>query len=118
MPALQIREFPPDVYEELKTCAEEEHRSISQQALAIIEEFLAERKRQQEIAAAVDRAVPLPPKPWEPGYRAYQRSEAARKERLERRRAVFSSIDAREPFKVPDGFPSIEEIVREMRDER
>ena len=118
MPALQIREFPPDVYEELKMCAEEEHRSISQQALAIIEGFLAERKRQQEIAAAVDRAVPLPPKPWEPGYRAYQHSEAARKERLERHRAVLERIDALPRVEIPADFPSIEEIVREMRDER
>lgn len=118
MPALQVRDLPPQVYEDLKACAEEEHRSIAQQALVAIEDYLARRKREKEVQAVVDAAIPSVPKPWEPGYRDWQRSRAAAQARLERRREVFARIDARTPFDVPDDFPSVEEIVREMRDER
>ena len=118
MPALQVRDFPPEVYEELKACADEEHRSISQQALVAIEDFLARRKREKEVQAVVDAGIPPIPRPWEPGYREGCRSRAAAEARLERRREVFERIDEREPFSVPDGFPSVVDIVREMRDER
>ena len=40
MPALQIKDCPVVVYERLRTCAREENRSISQQALTAIEDFL------------------------------------------------------------------------------
>ena len=35
MPALQVRDFPDDLYAELKNCAAEEDRSISQQTVHI-----------------------------------------------------------------------------------
>lgn len=37
MPALQIKDCPTEVYEELRRCASRENRSISQQALTILE---------------------------------------------------------------------------------
>ena len=43
MPPLQVRDFPPDTYERLRTCAEEEKRSISQQTIVIVERYLAAR---------------------------------------------------------------------------
>ena len=82
------------------------------------EDFLARRKREKEVQAVVDAGIPPIPRPWEPGYREWCRSRAAAEARLERRREVFERIDEREPFSVPDGFPSVVDIVREMRDER
>ena len=45
MPALQVRDFPDDLYAELKNCAAEEDRSISQQTVHIVREYLSARKR-------------------------------------------------------------------------
>ena len=44
MPALQVKDCPSDVYERLRACAAEENRSISQQALTIIENYLRMRE--------------------------------------------------------------------------
>ena len=118
MPALQVRDLPPQVYEDLKTCAEEEHRSIAQQALVAIEDYLARRKREKEVQAVVDAGIPPVPKPWEPGYRDWQRSQAAAQARLERRREVFARIDALPISKDPEGFPSVAELIREDMDSR
>ena len=40
MPALQVRDFPDDLYEKLKACAAMEHRSVAQQTVALVEEGL------------------------------------------------------------------------------
>lgn len=118
MPALQVRDCPNSLYRELARCAEEDRRSISQQILVALEDYLERRARDKQINAMLDEHFPLPPKPWEPGYRAYMDSEVARKERIQRRREVFARIDARPPIKDVEGFPTAEEIVRQIRDER
>ena len=38
MPALQVRDFPEDLYEKLRAAAARNHRSIAQQTIAWIEE--------------------------------------------------------------------------------
>lgn len=40
MPGLLIRNFPPDIYRKLKDEAKENHRSMSRQALVLIEQAL------------------------------------------------------------------------------
>jgi len=45
MPALQIKDCPKDVYERLRACAKAENRSIAQQALTIVEDYLDARDR-------------------------------------------------------------------------
>ena len=40
MPALQVRDFPDDLYERLKACAALEHRSVAQQAIIAVERML------------------------------------------------------------------------------
>lgn len=118
MPALQVRDCPDSLYRELSRCAEEERRSISQQILVALEDYLERRERDRQINEMLDEHFPLPPKPWEPGYRAYADSKRAREEGLRQRREVLAQIAARPPHVVPDDFPSVEEIVWEMRDER
>lgn len=41
MPALQVRDFPPALYEELKAYAAANHRSMAQQTVIAVEEMLA-----------------------------------------------------------------------------
>lgn len=43
MPALQVKDCPIEVYERLRECAARENRSISQQTVTILEEYLALR---------------------------------------------------------------------------
>lgn len=40
MPALQVREFPEPLYEELRAFAAANHRSIAQQTIAAVEQML------------------------------------------------------------------------------
>ena len=53
MPLLQVRDFPGDVYEELKYKAKQENRSIAQQAIVLIKnglnEELPSHKRRRKI---------------------------------------------------------------------
>lgn len=118
MPALQVRDCPDGLYRELSACAESEHRSISQQIVVALEEYLGRRERERRIAAMLDRDMPLPLQPWERGYAEHASFMQERASRSSRRHEVFERIGARGPIDVPDGFPSAEEIVREMRDAR
>lgn len=118
MPALQVRDCPDALYRALSACAESEHRSISQQIVVALEDYLERRERDRQINAMLDRDMPLPPRPWEASYPAYSEAMRAREERLNRRREIFERIDARGPLDIPEDFPSAAEIVREMRDAR
>lgn len=118
MPALQVRDCPEGIYKALSACAEEEHRSLSQQIVVALEDYLERRERQKQVEAMLDRDMPLPPHPWEPGYRAYVDSKKAHEARVRQRREALERIASCPPHIVPDDFPSVEEIVREMRDER
>lgn len=43
MPALQVKDCPIEVYERLRECAARENRSIAQQTVTILEEYLGMR---------------------------------------------------------------------------
>ncbi len=111
MPALQVREFPEDLYEALRVCANNEDRSISQQTVHILRDYLrAYRAGGGQVAwAAVPTAQPAPPA----SYGTDEREHRARKRAL-----AFERIDALPPFDVPEGFPEPAELVRSAREER
>lgn len=90
MPALQVRDFPDDLYEELRLSAQQDHRSIAQQTIVAVEEYLRR------------------PSPY-----SSQASEA-----ISRRQKVLDKISARPSIEIPESFPSPEQIVRELRDQR
>lgn len=90
MPALQVRDFPDDLYEKLKAVAQREHRSIAQQTIV-----------------AVERGIEAPTK-----------VDQEMLDNVARRKAVIDRINALPPFEVPEDFPSPQEIIREMRDSR
>lgn len=45
MPGLLIKNLPPELHQQIKEFAEQDHRSIMQEALTLLEEAIANRKR-------------------------------------------------------------------------
>lgn len=99
MPALQIRDLPQGLYDELRLRAEREHRSLAQQATVAIEQHL-------RLVPPVEQHVHL------------VTEEDERQTRIARRKALFEEIHATPPVDVPDDFPSSADIVRGLRDSR
>lgn len=58
MPALQVRDFPDELYERLKVAAARDHRSIAQQTIALVEEGI--RRAETREAFAEPPAWPHP----------------------------------------------------------
>jgi len=48
MPLLQVRDFPKDIYEEIKLEAKQQNRSIAQQTIVLIKRGLGEEISNQE----------------------------------------------------------------------
>lgn len=105
MPAVQVRDFPQAIYDQIKAEAAANHRSITQQTKHIVmEHFLACEESRAEPAGTV--VIP----------EAIASGQAAR-QRAERRAKLFARIDSRGyGSQIASG--SIRGIVREMRDER
>ena len=62
---LQVRDFPPELYEELGRLAKQERRSIAQQTVTILSDALgkpetAKERRRRVLAEACERAELLP----------------------------------------------------------
>ena len=95
MPALQVRDFPEDLYEELRAYAQRQHRSIAQQTIVAVQDYLAEKEKGGGPAKSSEHI-----------------------DNRERRRKVIERINSLPPFEVPEGFPTPQEIIRELRDSR
>lgn len=114
MPALQVRDFPEELYEQLKDCAKREHRSIAQQTVACVDWYVN------------GAGAPGAPLAWRGGEQ--ERRDRDREpiwmhhelppEQVEERRKLFAELEALPIFDVPDGFPSAVELIREDRDAR
>ena len=115
MPALQVKDFPAELYEELRACAAAEARSISQQTVSYQRENL---RANRQIGGRTGWVfVPVERDAVRPGDRR-RTAEEERQARIEHRKKVFERIDARPYIEIPDDFPSAAEIVRQMREER
>ena len=97
MPALQVKDCPTEVYERLRACAARENRSISQQALTILEDYLGMR----------------PTSIYEESCRRPDPSEGL----VEKRRQLFEEIRKLPPLPESDRLPSSVELVRQSREE-
>ncbi|WP_438363513.1 FitA-like ribbon-helix-helix domain-containing protein [Slackia exigua] len=114
MPALQVREFPDDIYEELKAAAAREHRSIAQQTIICVERFLREasaRERKAENEGYRHRGTSLP-------YCRQDESTREREARIAKRQEIFRRIDAFPKLDLPNGALGPVDIIRGMREER
>ncbi|MEA5020127.1 MAG: argininosuccinate lyase [Gordonibacter sp.] len=115
MPALQVKDFPADLYEELRACAVVQDRNISQQTVHIVREYLRAYRQAGSSASWVVRpAIDRP----DAQLCAKSCVDETPEERIERRRKVFEAIDAMPKFEVPDDFPEPAELIRQMREER
>lgn len=87
MPALQVRDFPDELYEQLKDYAASQHRSIAQQTIVAVEQMLeTSNVSHYWDGKALHRVVRQP--------RMYDfDTEAARAARIEKRKELFAEIE-------------------------
>lgn len=104
MPALQVRDFPDDLYEKLKEVAAREHRSVAQQTIVAVEAMVsgeyARAKEESRRSLYLDFDT-----------------EAKRAARIKKRQELFESAKAH-PLVLPLDAPSPVDVVREAREER
>ena len=99
MPSLQIKDCPQGIYDDLKLCALREDRSMAQQALHIIREYLkayGEPHAPSEVENCCGRS--------------------AVQERARQREALLKSVSDRKRItEVPAGYASVADMVRAQR---
>lgn len=126
MSALQVRDFPATLYDELKEYAARNHRSIAQQTIIAVEEMLAEASAlssahaerglsQDSEGASCSRASRKLSAPSEGGIVGVCESRAAREARSRKRQQLFEECD-----EIPwrGGGLSTEDIVEMVREGR
>ncbi len=98
MPALQVRDFPEETYQRLKTYAASQHRSIAQQTIVAVSRMLdeADAAERSDFTIVSDR----------------RKAETA-EERIARRRALFAEINA-----LPSINTTAEEMVASLNEDR
>lgn len=101
MPALQVRDFPDDLYVGLKEYAAQQHRSIAQQTICAVEEMLTRQEERANGKAA--RII---------SFESLREKDA----RIAKRRALYERIQEH-ARKLPENLPRPEDIMRESRDE-
>lgn len=105
MPALQVKDCPESVYDELRICARDENRSISQQALTIIEEYLGFRNSTSNIEQTPQTKFPV------------QNKKEDSINYVEKRLRIFEDLAKLPPLNNTKNMPSMAELVRQSRDE-
>lgn len=97
MPAVQVREFPHELYRRLQNSAEQDYRSMSNQVIVLIEEALDNRMRLSSV-----------------------RDDAANAGMNgSNRKALFERIRQTPlPECIDNAFPSDVDLIREDRDAR
>ena len=118
MPALQVRDFPATLYDELKRYAAANHRSVAQQTIIAVEEMLATQSILEEEGRRVHGSACRPMVETEdaapiPGLTDQISSSKAR--RVERRKQLFRDFDEI-AWRGPE--PSAEDIVQMVREGR
>lgn len=106
MPALQVRDFPEDLYEKLKVLAAREHRSVAQQTIVAVEAMVSGETKAAESDACHHQAL----------YLDFD-TEAKRAARIKKRQELFER-SKEHPLSLPPDAPSPVEVVRQGREER
>ena len=102
MPALQVRDFPSDLYDALKAYAAQEHRSVSQQTVVAVEQMIS-------------RAAGGPSPRQEGALVIPFDSPACREARIARRK---EALQAAERIAWARGKPTADEVVQAVRSAR
>lgn len=106
MPILQVRDISEDLYEQLRVCAKQQNRSISQQTITILQEFLQAQSHPKESATGSFSV-----------FSSFDTAEE-RQARIEKRKKLFAELDNEDPISLPEGYSSIVELLHECREER
>lgn len=106
MPALQVRDFPDELYEQLKAYAASQHRSVAQQTIVAVEQMLADANASHYWDGKTLH-YPAP----RPRIFSYD-TEAERNARIEKRKELFARLERIE-WKGPK--PTADEIVAMVR---
>lgn len=131
MPALQVRDFPDELYVQLKECADNEHRSIAQQTIVAVEEMLrarasaAERREGGSAPAGVEAQDALADRVADAVASRTMRTpscldfstEAERQARIQKRKEIFARIDRMNAERTTPP-PSAEQVVQWVREGR
>ncbi len=80
MPSVQVKDFPQPLYDELKAYAEMKHRSMAQQLIVAAEQMLHGVAKPEAHECAITSAL--------------DSEGQAKEERIARRQALFSRMDA------------------------
>ena len=110
MPALQVRDFPLDVYERLKEQAKRDRRSVSQEVIHFVETCLDDLERTDTFRMH-GRTYHETQAAW---LRHLEEDPEEIAKRAEKRRRLFEHIRARGPIDGIDGAT----LIREGRAER
>ncbi|QOS68946.1 argininosuccinate lyase [Eggerthella guodeyinii] len=112
MPALQVRDFPDELYEQLKAYAASQHRSVAQQTIVAVEQMLEAADAQHYWDGRELHRLERRPR-----YLDFD-TEAERAARIEKRKALFAEIEKLPKVEVPADFPDTVELIRQGREER
>ncbi len=116
MPALQVKDFPADLYDDLRACATDQDRSMSQQTVHILREYLQMYQQASGRVGWVVRAAGLDASDGS-AFPARRTAEDERRGRIERRKRIFDEIENRSGSVIPEDFPSPAELVQQTREE-
>ena len=106
MTALQVKDCPEEVYERLKQCAARENRSISQQTITILEEYLGMRPQTKHSESRLKMVSEDRPSQYGKPI-----------DYIEKRRRIFEKLDKLKPIPITKDCPRADEILRQIREE-
>jgi hypothetical protein len=122
MPALQVRDFPAMLYDELKEYAARNHRSIAQQTVIAVEEMLEAAESTMQFGGLEERDRMQKFGRGEMPHRHLQqvwpRSRTVSEERIRQRRQILANFDMIDWKGTPSTPEDIVAFVNEGRSER
>ena len=107
MPALQVRDFPEDLYEKLKVLAAREHRSVAQQTIVAVEAMVSGETKAAESDTCHHQAL----------YLDFD-TEAKRAARIKKRQELFENTKMLTEKNPQMRELSADDIVKTIRDAR
>lgn len=122
MPPLQVKDCPQDVYEKLRECAQRENRSIAQQTLTILQEYLGMRESSFDATAqtlsSIDTQCPhIDPRTLPTNTPSSYLHEDKGVDYLTRRMETFKRIEALPSLPISPSRPRADVLLAEIREE-